>query len=232
MIKPRLTALAAMIAISANGYADTSSDSYLDSSRFAVSGGIGTLGIGANVYYKINDYFQVKGLISNLSISHEIEQDDLSLEASIEGTNLGVVLDTYPFKGSFRLFAGYLNYGNQFNLSAVPTDGTITINDEEYDTSTDVQSIEGKITTDSAAGLFGMGWGNPMLYDNLGVVFDMGVVMLNGSTVDLEAVCYENSLVCHSAQTSVDEEKASLQNDINDTYKFWPYINLAMSYHF
>lgn len=220
-----------MLTLSITSHSDsTTPDS---SSNFATSINIGTLGIGASIFYKINDSFQVRGLVGSSPLSQEIEQEDLVLDSKISGTHLGAVIDYYPFKEDFRLFAGYLHYGNKLEFRAVTDDGILVVSGEEYDTSSEVESITGEITTPTAAGIFGIGWGNPILANKkLGFMFDMGVVLLNGSTVDMEAKCYPNALTCHALQTNVADEEAKLQEKVNDVYKFWPYLNLAMSYHF
>ena len=107
------------------------------------------------------------------------------------------------------------------------------INDEEYNTETEIDSLTGNVSSPSGAAYVGLGWGNPVKRGKrFGVMFDVGVMMVGEADVELVAVCPEGSLSCHSLQSDVDIEEAKLQADLGDAYKFWPVVNLALSYQF
>ena len=219
--------LAATLVPAANGVADS------NRSGIAVAGDLGTLGYGADLFYRLNDSFVVRGGFNGASFDRDMEEEDVTYEATLTLESMRLGVDYYPFKGGFRLSAAYGNYGNEIDLVAEPSGNTIEINDEEYNTETEIDSLTGNISNPSGAAYLGMGWGNPVKRGKrFGVMFDVGVMMVGEADVELVAVCPEGSLSCHSLQSDVDIEEAKLQEDLGDAYKFWPVVNLALSYQF
>lgn len=235
MLKTKWThwAMLALVLPAAGSYAQQDSSETDQRSGFAIAGDLGTLGYGGSLFYKLNDYFVLRGSVSSGSVNREFEEEDITYDGTLELENSRLGLDIYPFKGTFRLSAAYGDYGNRIDLVAVPTGGTIEINDEQYETDKEITSLNGSITSPSNATYLGMGWGNPVADGKgFGMMLDLGVMMLDEPDVQLTAICPDSSLSCHSLQSDVDIEQAKLQEDFNDAYTFWPVINIAISYQF
>jgi len=202
-----------------------------EKSGLAIGVELGTLGVGLGAHYKVLDWLVLRGGFNNLDLNQNFKNDDLDYDAQLEMKNIRAGVDIYPFNGSFRLSAAYVSYDLSMEITAKPRNGTLEVNGEAYDTTTELESLNGDISSVTGAPYIGFGWGNPVKTGKgFGFMLDLGAVLLSEVNTDLYATCPENSLTCHSVQSDVDIEEAKLQRDINNSDLLLPVINLSLSY--
>src|ERR1044072_1671527 len=73
-----------------------------DDARLKAGITAGTLGIGPEVSYRLSERLGVRGNVTFLSISRDIESDDITYDGKLKLQSGGVMLDVYPFGGGFR----------------------------------------------------------------------------------------------------------------------------------
>ncbi|MDO6804408.1 hypothetical protein Q4595_18315, partial [Wenyingzhuangia sp. 1_MG-2023] len=98
-----------------------------EKSGFALGGEIGTLGLGLGAHYKVLDWLVLRGGFNTLDLNHEFQNDDLDYDGNLAFKNIRIGADIYPFNGSFRLSAAYVNYDLSMNITATPRNGTLEV---------------------------------------------------------------------------------------------------------
>lgn len=199
---------------------------------FGVNGGSRGLGFDATV--KINSYFNLRGSYSQYEISESFDEDDIEYDGDLELDTMGVMLDYYPFAGSFRLSAGYFNNGNQINAKAQPGgSGTVNINGFDYDVSN--EWVKTEMDWDSSTSYLGLGWGNAFGEgSNWTFTFDLGLLLTDEPSATLSAsdgLHASAATLGRNLQADLDAEAAELNDDLSDFDKY-PVIQLGLSYRF
>ena len=202
--------------------------------RFAIGAIAGTSGIGISATFKINDYINMRALHGQLDISESFEEDDINYDGDFEVKMSGVMLDFYPFKGTFRLSAGYFKNGNDLTAVAEPgANGTVEIDDFEYDITG--ESLGAAVSWDGSAPYLGLGWGNAFGEgSNWTVTFDLGVLFSGAPYATLSASDGLFTQALNAGRDLNDDiaaEEASLNDDLND-YDIYPVVQLGLSYTF
>lgn len=133
-----------------------------DNARFKAGITAGTLGIGPEVSYRLSERLGVRGNVTFLSISRDIESDDITYDGKLELQSGGVMLDVYPFGGGFRVSGGLRINGDKARGIAIPNSGTsYTINDTVYSAAdigtlradTDIKNVAPALTLGYGGGL-------------------------------------------------------------------------------
>ena len=112
-----------------------------DDARLSVGITGGTLGIGPEIGYRLSKNFGVRANASFLSISHNIDSDNITYDGKVKLQSGGAMVDVYPFGGGFRVSGGVRINGNKARGIGTPTGGTFDINGTSYDATTLVTSV-------------------------------------------------------------------------------------------
>lgn len=198
-----------------------------------------TMGFGAQLHYGVSNYMTLRVGYHTLPYTlsdYEYEDDDgntFLADADVSIGNLFAGIDVYPFAESFKLTLGYVAMNSEISGSATPEGDTVTIDDRTYNTATEIESIDALATFPSGGIYAGFGWGNPTR-NNQGWGFstEFGVIFMTESPeIDITANCLPNALSCHVLETSLEEDEAFAQEDL-DSLTFYPVANIGVSYQF
>jgi hypothetical protein len=199
-----------------------------DTGKYAVSGKVGTLGLGGEfttaLAPDINARIGINGLDTNLN-DQRIEGVDFDL--GIDLSSYSALIDWYVFDNSFRLSGGIIGMDNKIDLDARPSE-SIEIGDI-YFTPDEVGTLQGSIKNKEIAPYLGIGWGNPFTaHRRWGFTCDFGVAFTSSPDVTLYTVGG-----IHPPE--LDEEIAKEKDDIKDffdRYKLYPVIAVSFFYRF
>src|SRR5438093_93039 len=89
--------------------------------RFGVGVKAGTLGFGADLTGRINNWLSVRGSVNAANFSHTYDKTDIRYDGDFRLGAAGVLLDVHPFGGNFRLTGGLMKNRNELRLRATPT---------------------------------------------------------------------------------------------------------------
>jgi len=202
--------------------------------QFALGLNLGTKGIGADVGMVVNDNISLRGTFSQYEASESFEEDGIVYDGDFDLDNFGIVLDYYPFKGNFRLSAGYYSNSNQIDALAQPeTGGTVDINGYDYNISG--EWVRTNMDWDSSAPYMGIGWGNAFSEgSNWTFTLDLGVLFTGEPTAALTASPGLHQRATDLGRTlsdDLDAEQIQLNDDLSD-FDLYPVIQLGVTYSF
>jgi hypothetical protein len=190
--------------------------------RVGVGVKAGTLGLGVDLTGRITDWFSIRGSYSkrDFSTSHETSgieyDDDIALGA------YGVMLDFHPFKGNFRLTAGYMRNRTGVDVTSTPTQDT-KIGDTTY-TPAEIGTLTGAIGFKQDVPYFGIGYGSAAKGPHrVKFLLDAGVLSQGSAQVTLTS---NTGLV---SQADLDKEIQQIEDDIKN-YKLYPVLSLGISF--
>ena len=217
--------------------------------NFGLSAKAGTLGLGLELDYKINEDFNFRFRVNRFTYDDDFEEDDIVYSGDIDLSTFGVLVDWRPFKSTFRLTAGLFSNGNE--LSAIATDNggeVYEIGDTEYrSASSDPFALNANIKLGKGtAGYLGLGWGNAvssgwMFSFELGVLFTgkpdvalaasgSAIVSINGIEQQFSVTDSSNPLV-QELNMNLRIEEDNIESDLSD-FEFYPVISLGIGYRF
>jgi hypothetical protein len=205
-------------------------------SHFGVSlnGGLIT-GLGADLGVGLNEYVGLRASVSGWgTISRNGNYgSDVAWDAKLKLFEAGVLLDGYPFGGSFRLTAGAVQDKNKFTLTGTPSAGsTYTFNGVSYPAS-DIASANSTVDWSKTVPYVGFGWGNLGGESGLHFMSDFGALISGSPKTSLSVVCAPSlsSTTCSQIQANADVEQGNIQNDVHNL-RFWPVLKLGVGYTF
>src|SRR5262249_40433568 len=126
--------------------------------RVAIGVKAGTLGFGADLTGRINNWFDVRGTFNSANVTHSEDLSDISYDGDLKLGAYGLLLDLFPMKGSFRLTAGFLKNRPGADLSGTPTSDT-QIGDTTY-TPAQIGTMDGTLDYKDNVPYIGIGFGN------------------------------------------------------------------------
>ena len=187
-----------------------------------------TLGGGVEIGKSLGKNFGVRIGLNSFSEGATEEIDGIQYDADLDLSSTSLMLDWYPFAGSFHFTAGYVNSDNELIGRATPT-GSVDIGGEIV-----VPVTAGDLVLDGniqiGSGLFvGLGFGN-VPKKGFGLVLEAGVIKSGAPDVSLE-VSGDETLVATIDQTDIDAEIAAMQDDLEE-FDLFPVIAVGFSYGF
>ena len=219
--------------------------------QFGVSPVVGTLGLGLELDYALNDYFSVRLQGNQFTYDDDFEEDDINYSGEFKLSSYGLLVDYHPFSGAFRLTGGVYSNGNELSALASDTGRTeYEIGNKVYTSlPSDPLTLDAKVELGSGtAGYLGLGWGHSpkntggMLFSfELGVMFageptvsyqasGSAEVNINGTPEQFSLSDSSNPLVAEF-YAELDQEKRNLEDDISD-FKLYPVIKLGIGFRF
>jgi hypothetical protein len=185
----------------------------------------GTLGGGMEITTGLTESINARVGFNTYSYSTSGTESDIDYDVDFNLQTTSAILDWHPFKGTFRLSAGYVFNNNTIEMTGKPTTGGLyDIDDQLFD----LDSLEGDVEFTSGA-YVGMGWGNAGRGKGFGMNFEIGAfyqgspeLTLKGRGDDANSSAFREALA---------REEADAQDDL-DEYEWYPVISLGMSYTF
>jgi hypothetical protein len=206
-----------------------------DSGRFTVGVTGGTLGIGPEISYRLTDNFGIRGNATFLSVSHDIDSDDINYDGKVKLKSGGVMLDVYPFGGGFRISGGARINKNKARGIGKPNNGTYTINGVQYDANSFVTSVRADTDIKDFAPALTLGYGGGISSGftfgvEAGALFQ-GRVKVKPLTITGQCATNPAQIGCSNIVADLEAERQSVNDDI-DGYKVYPILQISLGYRF
>lgn len=232
----KYTSLFAAVALSltaapafAIGFGDVASGAagMLVDGKVTVGANVGTLGPSAEVGYKVNDFFAVRGIHSfGLDYDGTIEYDGQDADFSVGAKATGLMVDIHPFGGGMRLSGGLWNTDIGANFG---TDYTVTASNGDSRTF----ALTGDLSLPDRAPGATIGWQGGF-GDRITIGAEFGAIM-TGSAKLATAIDGDFTDVPQSERDKVDAEMGKLENEINeytDYLNFYPIAQVGVTFRF
>jgi hypothetical protein len=208
---------------------------------------IGLAGIGFDVATPlVPSRLNLRGGATFFSYNlNETTNDNLNVVGNLKLQNSGVMLDWFPFRGSFRLSGGATVYNNKAVTATLnePSGSSFTLGNDKY------YAASGGITGNgtfklggNAGGRVSFGWGNLVPKPGHHFSFDteLGIEFVSKPTVALgftgnyctgSANCESPTPIAGNATFAADvaSEQSKLQSDVN-FLSFYPIVSFGIGY--
>ncbi len=193
-----------------------------------VGASTGTLGLGLSLTIPIVPrLIDGRMIVNGGRITTHQTTDGLDYRARARFRNAALLADYYPFRGLFHLTGGVYYDGNRVNLTAIPVNGTYTLNGFSVPAS-QVGPVTGVVRYKRFAPYLGLGWSHGA-GRHLGLAFGVDIgVMWDQPTTTLTAPG-------GAASPPLAAELASVQGQIEasaNRLKAYPVGSLALGYQF
>lgn len=205
-----------------------------DNARLSVGVTAGTLGIGPEVGYRFSNNLGVRGNASFLSISHDLNSNDINYNAKLKLQSGGVMVDVYPFGGGLRISGGLRINGNKARGIGAPNSGTSYDIDGTTYTSAQIGTLRAETDINTVAPALTLGYGGGL---SKGLVFGIEAgALFQGSVkakpLTITGLCSSSSVAgCSTIVADLEAERQSVNKDI-DGYKVYPILQLTVGYRF
>lgn len=194
----------------------------------AVTGKIGTLGVGVDFTKSLTESFDARVGINLFSYTYTGEDSEIEYDFELGLFTAAVLADWHPGRSPFRFSAGLVLNNNKIDSTAKTKD-TIEIGDKEY-TPAQIGVLSGEITFNTVAPYIGIGTGRPAVgASKWGFSFDLGVIFQGSPKVDLSV---SGPL---ASDPDLQRELAKEEKDIEDEmegFKYYPVLSLGVIYRF
>lgn len=199
----------------------------------ALSGKVGlTTGYGADLTMG-GDSLSGRIGFNKYNFNETGNANNMDFDFKLKLQSISALADWYPFTGKFRISGGIYNNKSKIEMTAIPGPGaTYTVNGQTYLASTDVSSLQGRLTFSPASPYLGIGWGNPVAKGKgWGMVSDVGVIFQGSPKYTLTATCTNpGTPTCTQLQNDVAAEQAKQQADLDNSFKYWPVLSIGLTY--
>lgn len=185
-----------------------------------------TLGLGADLSYRINDRVHVRGMAQVWDYDETFDDSGVEYDGTLDLESFGAAVDFFPTGGGFVLSAGLLSNGNEVRAVGVPQAGdTFDIGNNTY-TSDEIGTLRGAFDFDSTAPFATIGWGNPFAGGRFGFRAELGALFQGEPMASLTT---DSSVPGLAADLEI--ERQEFQEDVND-FDIWPIVSLGLTIRF
>jgi hypothetical protein len=201
---------------------------HAEDGRLALGVTGGTLGLGPEIAWRFSEHFGLRANGGFFDASRNEELDEIEYDADLKLNSFGAMLDWHPFGGGFRVSAGARANNNEVDLEGAPTVNT-EIGDTTY-TPQQIGTLTGTVKSDSFAPTLTLGYGGK-LAKGLTFTFELGVMMQGSPRIE-NLTSTGGTLSTNTAflqQLALEEQRAE---DDADDYKYWPILQIGLSYRF
>jgi hypothetical protein len=197
--------------------------------QFGLAARASTLGIGAEVSYRVNRMIGVRAGVNYLEFSRDLSIENIDYHLTPHFENGAALLDFYPTGGSFHLSGGVLLNRNEGRLVA-RLNQNIEIGGQTY-TPSEVGSLTGTVDFKKAAPYLGFGFAGS---GRIALLVDLGVGITGTPRVGLVGDTPLTGPAKTEFDANVEQELAQVRADINDRsyLKFHPVLSLGFKVGF
>ena len=219
-------------------------------SRFALGGGISTLGINLMAATNLNRYMNLRasGNVFQYTDS-SISTNGFNVDANLNLASMGASVDIYPFPDhGLRFSPGVLFYNANAATATFAVQGgtSFTLNDTTYYASSSNPVMgNGSLGLNSTKPAFTItaGWGNmiPRSGGHFSFPFEVGVALIGAPTLNIALtsgqVCDAQGQNCVNVATDADVQ-SNLQQQIAkdksdlEPLKTYPIVSVGVAYSF
>ena len=201
--------------------------------RAAVTGG--TLGIGPEVGYRVNETIGTRANATFFSIDATADSDDLEFDGNVRLRSFGLMADIHPFGGGFRISPGFRINNNRATAVGLPNAGSTYEIDGNVYTADEIGTLSAETDIKKFAPSLTIGYGGG---NRRGFVFGAEAgVLFQGSVgikpLEITGVCASpsSSPDCATIAADLESERVAVEEDI-DQYKIYPILQLSVGYRF
>ena len=197
---------------------------------FAISGHVGTTGVGGGIVLGLAPKLNVRALYGFVPTKPEITIEDIDFAVDIPSFTV-VVFDLYP-TGPLHLSAGALIASDGGALEVEGTFTSVQFGGTDY-MSSGGDTVTGTFTLKRIQPYLGIGFGNP-IGSMLSLNLDVGVGFGKTPTVELTATgpLAEDPLIGPTFLADLEQEEADIQDSIPDYLRLYPVLSLSVSVGF
>lgn len=223
-----------------------------DESTVGVSVEASTLGAGLSVGVGLGERFNVRGVYHSFTYDIDDIEDDsgATYEGELELKSMGLFADWHPFKGAFRITAGFVSNGNEIGLTGVPAAGVFEVGDCTYESDPgNALGIDGTVEFASSAPYVGIGWGGNLNAEpGFFMTLDLGVVLSGSPETSLsgrggvraqagqgglcgDEVAYQDATTYAPFLAEVQDAEDEVNTETED-FEYWPNVALGIGWRF
>jgi len=198
----------------------------------SIGASIGSIGIDAEYSKLIYPNVALRIAGGGFSYDGSYNDTDAHYETDLNLVNLGVTVEYHPLDNGLYVGAGLFYQNNTVDLSAKAIDGKYTFNGHDY--GADAGTITGSIGgVNNLVPYLGIGYDASLIDDgNLFFTAKVGVWYQGEPEVELSVKdCKLPAGVCTELKKDLLVEENDINDDIED-YKFWPVLQVGISYRF
>lgn len=200
--------------------------SLAESSRVAVTAKASTLGLGADVAFKVAPKVSLRLTGQTLDYDRTDSIDDISYDIDLSLQSFGALVDVHPTGGSFRVSGGFLANGNEIDTVANLEPAEFYEIGDEVFTGAELGDLRGTADFDSAAPYLGVGWGNPFTRERrVGFALGLGVIYQGVPDVSLWA---ENPFGDPTLDQALLDEIDEVEEEF-ESFEFFPVVSIGLS---
>lgn len=189
----------------------------------AVSGKVGTLGLGAELTAPISASVTGRIGLNMFSYSVNTARSTVNYNMKLQLQTVSALADWYPMDGGFRTSAGLFYNGNKATLNALATGGNYNLGGVNYAAAG--TTLQGNMTFNTLSPYIGIGWGNPVANGKgWGFVADLGLLYQGTPKATLTSTGGTAAF-----QAAVVAEQAKLQSALNG-FTWYPVAMAGISY--
>jgi hypothetical protein len=201
----------------------------------SIGASVGTIGAELEYSRIIQPEYNlaVRVSVGGVHWSDDYDDTDVHYDTDVDLFNMGAILEYHPFASGFYIGAGAYYNNSDFSLTATPTGGTYEFNGVEYNAQ-DAGTVTGDVYgLNKFVPYIGIGYDTSLFSSgNLFFTFKAGAWYQDSPKVDLVSHnCNNNQINCDKLRYDLDQEEQDINDDIED-YKWWPVIQLGISYRF
>jgi len=176
--------------------------------------------------------------LGGFSYSGDYDDTNTHYDTDLSQFNLGATLEYHPFSSGFYIGAGVYYQNPSYEMEATPSGGEYEFGDHTYPADL-VGKVNGKVEgLNKAAPYLGIGYDASLFGSGiLFFTFKAGAWYQDSPKVNLTAHdCIldqlpNSPLGCNDLRYDLDKEEQDINEDIKD-YKWWPVVQVGISYRF
>lgn len=206
----------------------------------AVNLALGSHGVALEYYLMLSERVSARFALTDMPIDMKRSEDEADIYLKYDRTNIGMLFDFRPMAGTFHLTTGLYVGNHNINLNAKVKNNsgeTYDVGDQAYYGRN--LGVKSRVSFAKAQPYLGLGWGTLPTKSGFSVNFDIGVLYLGKTSVDITATgdaSLDNSTwfnVTSDAifQAELEKERRNLEDDAKKI-QFAPVIQLGMGYKF
>lgn len=188
-----------------------------------------TLGAGAHLAYKFNDYFKLRGVANYFQYSKSINASDFDIKGKLKFLTVGLLGDFHLLQNGLRLTAGLVYNDNHATINA-KTIKSFTVNGRTY-TPAQIGQVNGSIDFRPFAPYLGIGYDSGHTESaGLGFTADVGVLFQGKVRGKVDNI----TGLLRNDPRAINDVKDEVVNEVNKKawIKAYPVISLGINYKF
>lgn len=198
--------------------------------NLALTGKVGTLGLGAELTTRLTDTAQLRFGINGYSLDSSTTEDGVDYDSTFRLRSAGLIADLFPIQDSvFRISVGLFYNDNRLDMTAKPnSSGSYDLGNGTYSAAT-IGTLKGQLTFNKSSPYIGVGWGAPFAKPgNWSFSLDVGALYQGSPNLKLESATCSANAACAA---DMAREQESAESDMR-SYRWYPAISAGAVYRF